>query len=221
GDPQNVKLLLSAARMYGSYSSAFVEQQQRSKRLADKALGYARNALCLELEPLCNTLDARLDELEPVLQSLKKKHQPLLYAYASAWAGWIQTHTDDWNALAQIPKLNAMLLRSVALDELYENGNAYLYLGILSSQIPPSVGGKPEQGRAYFEQAQTLSEGKNLMINVLFAEHYARLVYDQELHDRLLQQVLDAEASQPGFTLINTLAKQRAAVLLEQSASFF
>ena len=221
GDPQNVDLLLSAARMYGSYSSAFVEQKQRSKRLADKALGYARSALCLELEPLCNILDTRLNELEPVLQSLPKKHQPLLYAFASAWAGWIQAHTDDWNALAQIPKLNAMLLRSVALDELYDHGNAYLYLGVLSSQIPSSMGGKPELGRAYFEQALKLSEEKNLMVKVLFAEHYARLVYDQELHDRLLQQVLDAEASQPHYTLINTLAKQRAAILLDQSSSFF
>jgi len=221
GDPQDVRLLLSAARMYGSYSSAFVEEEQRSKRLADKSMNYARTALCLELSTLCQTLDGRLDELEPVLQSVQSKHQPLLYTFASAWAGWIQTHTDDWNALAQIPKLNAMLLRSVALNEHYESGNAYLYLGVLASQVPPSMGGKPEQGRAYFEQAQKLSEGKNLMVNVLFAEHYGRLVYDQELHDRLLQQVLDAQATQPGFTLINTLAKQRAAILLKQSSSFF
>jgi len=221
GDPQNTRLLLSAARMYGSYSSAFVEEEQRSKRLADKSLNYARTALCLELRTLCHSLDGRLDELEPVLQSVQNKHQPLLYAFASAWAGWIQAHSDDWNALAQIPKLNAMLLRSVALDELYDSGNAYLYLGVLASQVPPSMGGKPEQGRAYFEQAQKLSEGKNLMVNVLFAEHYCRLVYDQELHDRLLQQVLDAEVTQPRFTLINTLAKQRAAILLEQSSSFF
>jgi hypothetical protein len=114
-----------------------------------------------------------------------------------------------------------MLMRSVELDANYDMGSAYLYLGILSSQIPPSMGGRPEQGRAYFEQAQKLSQGKNLMVNVLFAEHYCRLVFDRTLHDRLLNQVLESNPDETGFTLINTLAKQRAAILLDQSPDFF
>ena len=179
GDPENVDLLISASRMYASYTGAFVDDKNRSRLLAGKSLNYARKALCIDLDELCNHLDARLDDLKPALMHLKKNQQPLLFAYASAWAGWIQVNSDDWNAIAQIPKLNAMLMRSVELDENYDMGSAYLYLGVLSSQIPPSMGGRPEQGRAYFEQAQKLSQGKNLMVNVLFAEHYCRLVFDR------------------------------------------
>ena len=221
GDPNNVSLLISGSKLYGSYTSAFVEDEERSKRLADKSLSFARRALCLDLKALCNKLDSKLDEIKPVLNTIKKKQQPLLFAFASAWAGWIQVNTDDWNAIAQIPKLTAMLKRSVELDESYDSGGAYLYLGVLASQIPPSLGGKPEEGRNYFEKALRLSEGKNLMVNVLFAEHYTRLVFDQDLHDQLLKTVLAANQAEPGLTLINTLAKKRAAALLAESPDYF
>ena len=52
------------------------------------------------------------------------------------------------------------------------------------------------------------------MVKVLMAKHYARIVFDRELHDSLLQQVLEAPAEQPGLTLVNTLAQAEAAKLL-------
>ncbi len=221
GDPDNVSLLLSGSKLYGSFTSAFVENEDRAKRLADKSLSFARRALCLDFKELCQNLDSKLEQIQPILDNTKKKQQPLLFAFASTWAVWIQVNTGDWNAIAQIPKLTAMLKRSAELDKHYDNGSAYVYLGVLASQIPPSLGGKPEQARAYFEQAVKLSEGKNLMVKVLFAEHYSRLVFNQKLHDQLLEQVLTAEIKQPGFILINTLAKKRAAELLAESPDFF
>jgi len=221
GDEENVSLLLAGSKLYASYTSAFVENETRSKRLADKSLTYARRALCIDLPELCQNLDSKLDEIQPQIDRVEKDQQPLLYGYASAWASWIQVNTDDWNALAQLPKLTAMFQHSLALDETYDSGGAHLYLGVLSSQIPPSLGGKPEQGRAHFEKAQILSEGKNLMVNVLFAEFYTRLVFDQELHDKLLKAVLSANGEEPGLTLVNTLAKQRAKLLLAESSDFF
>ena len=119
--PDNVSLLLSGSKLYGSYTSAFVEDEERSKRLAEKSLSFAHRALCIDLKALCQKLDSKLDEIQPVLNKVKLKQQPLLFAYASAWAGWIQVNTDDWNAIAQIPKLTAMLKRSVELDENYDN----------------------------------------------------------------------------------------------------
>ena len=221
GDPHNVDMLLSASRLYGAYTSAFINDEARARRLADKSLDYARRALCIELERLCQHLDDRLDPFTLSLKPVTLAQQPVLYGYASSWAGWIKLHGDDWNALAQIPKLTAMFKRSAQLNPQYDHGGAYLYLGVLAAQIPPSLGGKPQQARRYFEKAQLLSAGKNLMVDVLFAEHYARLVFDQPLHDRLLKQVLAADPKAPGLTLINTLAQQRAAKLLSESEDFF
>lgn len=221
GDPDNPSMLIAGSKLYGSYATAFVDDDDRAKRLADKSLNYARQALCAELNALCNSLPQKLDVVEAELATIQPQDQPLLYGFGAAWAGWLQVNSDDWNAIAQIPKIKALFERSIQLDETYDLGGAHLYLAVLSSQIPPSLGGKPEQGREHFEKALALSGGQNLMVYVLYAEYYARLMFEQELHDRLLQQALSSDTDIPGLTLINTLAQQRAAILLEESSEYF
>ena len=83
------------------------------------------------------------------------------------------------------------------------------------------MGGKPELAKDYFEQAIKLSDGKNLMAKTLYARYYARMVFNQELHDKLLNDVLAAQAISPGLTLINTLAQEQARELLDGSSDFF
>ena len=221
GDSENTDMLVSASKLYAAYTSAFVKDEARAKRLAQKSHDYAYRALCLELQQVCQVLDAKTDDLIPILGTIPASQQSILYAYASAWATWIQANTDDWNAIAQIPKLEAMFNRSIELDENYDTGNAHLYLGVLAAQIPPALGGKPDIARAHFEKAQQISRGQNLMVNVLFAEHYARLIFDQQLHDELLQSVIDNESNPENLVLVNTLARHRAAELLKESNEFF
>ena len=221
GDPENTKLLLAGSKLYFSYTSAFVDDEERAKRLAEKSLDYSRTALCIEIPDLCTVLSEKLDVFKQALNNTSSKDLPVLYGYANALASWTQTNAADWNAIAKLPQLTALFERCIELDENFDNGGAHIFLGVLGTKLPPSFGGKPEQGRAHFERAIEISNGKNLMIYVLMAESYARLVFDQELHDELLQTVLEQPATEPGFTLINTLAQQRAAVLLEESADFF
>jgi len=109
----------------------------------------------------------------------------------------------------------------VALDEAHHRGSAHLYLGVLKTLVPAEMGGRPETGRGHFERAFEFSEGQNLMIKVVFAEHYARLVFDQNLRDRLLNEAIEADAKQDSFALINTLAQKKARVLLDASADYF
>ncbi|HCR80586.1 MAG TPA: hypothetical protein DIW42_13680, partial [Alcanivorax sp.] len=76
-----------------------------------------------------------------------------------AWAGYIQTHTEDWNAVAELSRVRLLMERVVALDEDYRYGQAHMYLGVLNSILPASLGGRPEQARYHFERAVALSEG--------------------------------------------------------------
>lgn len=221
GSPEDVSLLLAGSKLYSSYATTFVTDEARSRRLAAKSLSYAKRAMCQNNSPLCKGVDGRLDNLENVLAGTDLNDQKILYGYAVAWAGWIQANTSDWNAIAAIPKLVALLNRSIALNQTFDDGGAHLYLGVLTTLLPPSAGGKPEVGRKHFEHAQKLSDGNNLMVNVLFAKHYARLVFNQKLHDQLLKQVLSADIKKPSLTLINTLAKTRAKRLLAESSDYF
>jgi hypothetical protein len=107
------------------------------------------------------------------------------------------------------------------LDETYGDGALHGYLGILNSLRPPALGGRPEVAQAHFERAIELSSGRDLSVKVEYAKRYARLVFDRDLHDRLLREVLAADVDAPGYTLFNTLAKLEAQELLASSQEYF
>ncbi len=221
GDPENPQLLMSGARLYGSYATAFVNDAERARRLAGKARDYAGRALCIELEDVCGATAARFDAYEQILQSVDRDAVWVLFGYGAAWAAWLQTNSSDWKAIADVPKVRATMQRVVQLNERHEQGAAYLYLGVLATLLPPSMGGEPERGRAYFERAILISEDRNLMAYVLFAKHYARLMFDRQLHDRLLDEVIAREVGSDEFTLSNTLAKKQAQALLTSGDEYF
>ena len=220
-NPNNEALLLAGAELYSAYAGAFVSDPDRSRRLAARGRDYGLRALCLRSEEICSASAGRHEEFVAALESITEKDLPALYGYAASWATWIQINSGDWNAIAEIPKVEAAMRCVVKADPGFREGWPYLYLGVVTSQLPPAYGGKPDQGREYFKTALDLSDGKNLMVHVLYAEEYARLVFDQDLHDSLLSRVLASEAEGDGLTLINTLAKQRAATLLAESNEFF
>ena len=55
----------------------------------------------------------------------------------------------------------------------------------------------------------------------MYADQYARLLFERKLHDELLLEVLDADAKAPGLTLMNTVAKERARRLLDTADDYF
>jgi hypothetical protein len=59
------------------------------------------------------------------------------------------------------------------------------------------------------------------MAKVIYAQQYARMVYDRELHDRLLTEVLAADPQVPDMVLQNTLAQERALALLASADAYF
>ncbi len=92
---------------------------------------------------------------------------------------------------------------------------------MLDTIRPPALGGNFETGLAHFKRALLLSEEKDLSIKVDYAKYYARTLYDRELHDRLLNEVLSADPVQRGLTLFNTLAQEDAKTLLNSADDYF
>lgn len=220
-NPDDASLLTAGAKLYGAYASVFVKDPKRSLLMTEKALQYSTRAMCQKLKTVCAQRGKPFDVYAKSLATIDREHLPLVYTFSVSWAGWIQARADDWSAIGSLPKVKASLERVVALDPEFDRGGAQLYLGVMSTLLPPALGGKPEQARRYFETALKISEGRNLMAKVLFAERYARLVFDRVLHDRLLTEVISAEARAPGYTLSNTLAKERARILLAGSEEYF
>jgi len=220
GDPDDVDLLIASARLNAAYAAVFVDDTERAGRLAKKAHGYAQRALCLKQKSLCKLHERPFAEYEAALAPLGRDALPVLYTYGVTWAGLIEQQ-GDWQAAADLPKVEAVLDRVVAIDETYERGQAHVYLGAMRSLVPPTLGGKPERGRAHFERAIALSQGRNLMAQVEFAQRYARLTFDRPLHDQLLNDVVAADPVEPGLTLSNVLAQARATEMLASAPQYF
>jgi hypothetical protein len=221
GDPENPTLLLAGARLYAAYASAFVSDTERAKRLTLRAKVYGERALCIQQHLLCDAALLAFDDFERALVRTKSRDIEALYGLGSAWASWIQANSGDWNAIADIPKVQAIMQRVVQLQSDYESGGAHLYLGVLYTLRPASMGGQPELGRRHFELAIEFSRERNLTAKLLYARQYARLVFDRPLHDRLLTDVVNADPNAVGFTLSNVLAQEEALELLADADEYF
>jgi uncharacterized protein YceK len=219
--PDNKALLQSAANLYSAYAGVFVDEPARAARMSSRALNYAEQALCVDDPNWCEVRSFPFDKFSATVKKLDRQDISLWYSFGTAWAGWIQANSGNMAAVAQLPKVSLIMQRMIELDETWQHGGPHLYMGVFSTLLPPSLGGKPELGRQHFERAIEISKGQNLMAKVLYAEKYARLVFDQTLHDQLLHEVLSADPHAEGLTLMNTLAQQRADELLKSSVDYF
>ncbi len=220
--PDNPTLLLSTAALYRAYASLLTtDAELRLPALSEKAFTFSRRAVCLQKPQLCQLAQVNYPEFEKIIYSSQVTDLATLYDLGASWALWIQAHKSDWNAVAQLAQVKAIMLHIIKQQPDYEQGSAYLYLAVLASLLPPAMGGDLAAAKQYFEQALQVSQGKNLSVKVLYAKHYARMSFDRPLHDRLLNEVLASSVQQADLTLINTVAQQQAKELLKSAASYF
>ena len=221
-DPRNPVMLSSAAKLYASYGGIFVNDEIRSKRLTNKALGYSNKALCLSNKMTCLWNEQGFDEYLNTLALINKNDAELLLNHAISSLAYTRAHSSDWNDIARLPNIQAMLEHYIEIapnTEMFDS--VYTYLGILSTLRPPALGGNFEKGKSYFELAIEISGGKNLSVKVEYANGYAKPLYDRELHDKLLSEVLLADPIINGYTLTNILAQEEAVLLLESADDYF
>jgi len=221
GAPDNATMLGAAAELYAAYGVIFVEDEQRADRLTTRSLAYGQRSLCASNQSACEIQQLSFKEFESVLEKLDKKDVESLFTFGLTWIAYIKVHSNDWGAMAKLPRVEALLKRVQVLDPGYNAVQVEHFLAILNTIRPPALGGDFEAGKAHYERALALSGGKNLSINVDYARNYARTLYDRELHDRLLNEVLSAEPVQDGYTLFNTLAQREAQELLEAADDYF
>lgn len=220
-DPDNIDLLIAASGLYTAYSSVFAEDPERQKRLADRGFIYAQKAVCEYDDDFCGLKKQPYDNYLAMLTELDEEDVSVLFGYGAAWGNWLKANSGDFNAIADLPKITRLMEKLVQLDPGYQQGGAHLYLGIIHTLTPPAVGGKPDLAKQHFEQAMTYSDGRNLMVKVTFAQQYARMMFDQELHDRLLNEVIVANPVVPDLTLTNRLAIEQAKMLLASGEDYF
>jgi hypothetical protein len=217
--PDNPELLMAASNLNSAFT--IFTNEARGRLLSQKSFDYSLRAACVTNKTLCDLDTAEFEDYQRRVDAITQKDVDIAYSLAVAWTGWMQAHSSDWNAIAQLGKVKYLMARCIELDESISDGGPHLYMGGLETVLPASLGGNPEKGREHFERSIEISQSQFLMAKVVFAEQYAKLVFYKELHDRLLNEVLAADPVSEGRTLTNTVAQTRARELLAESDDYF
>jgi hypothetical protein len=220
--PDNDRLLLAAAQSYASYASGFVEGQDDNyaRALYARARDYALKSLVQRgLQAPATT---PFDSFEEQVQKMGQDDVPYLFWSATCWGNWIRFNLESMEAMAQLPRVETMMKRVLALDEGFYYGGPHVFMGVWYASRPKMAGGDLAKARDHFLKAIELGQGKFLMTYVFYADQYARRVFDKQLFVSTLQKVIDTPADTlPELTLLNTVARNKAQTLLEQANEYF
>lgn len=222
-DPDNAQLLTLAAEGFCGYAFLFLEdsQPERAKGMYLRGRDYALRALARRAA-LKDLASAPEDRAAASLSAARKSDVPALFWAAFGWAGYINLSKDSSSAIADLPRVTAMMERVRQLEPGYHFAGADLYFGIYYASRPALLGGDTAKAKTYFEEARRLTAGKFLMTYVLEARSLAVAAQDQPLYKALLAKVEDSPAGAlPEARLEDEVAKQKAARLLEKMNDFF
>ena len=220
--PDNKQLLITAAQSYASYSSAFIQDENKeyASTLYAKAKEYALRAL--EQNGFKNPLSRPFDDFETGLQKTGAGDVPYLFWAASCWGSWISLNMRSMEAMAELPRVEAMMKRVLVLDETFYYGGAHIFMGVLEASKPRIAGGDLNRARDHFLKAIALGNGSFLMAKVYYANYYAKKAFDRELYISTLENVLEIPvAIVPELTLLNTVAHTKAKKMLDEVDEYF
>ncbi len=220
--PDNKRLLITAAQSYASYASAFIQDEDKAYAITlyAKAKEYALRAL--EQNGFKNPLSRPFDDFETGLQKMGTKDVPYLFWAASCWGSWISLNMRSMEAMAELPRVEAIIKRVLVLDEAFYYGGAHIFMGVLEASKPRIAGGDLNRARDHFLKAIELGNGSFLMAKVYYANYYAKKAFDRELYISTLENVLEIPvAIVPELTLLNTVAHTKAKKMLDEVDEYF
>jgi len=221
--PNNANLLVRTAEGYNGYSFVFVEGKDdvRAARLYLRSFDYASRAL-KQKKKFAKAFDGPIDEFTESLSVFGKKDVPALFWASSSWLSWAGLNIDDPEIFLALPKIKAMLKRSIELDDTYKYGVAHTVLGVLYASRPVAHGGKPEMAKAEFDRAFALSGRKFLIFQFMYAQYYAYQIQDRDLFVETLNEIISAPDDLfPEMGFVNASVKIKAKKLLKNVDNIF
>ena len=210
-EADNERFLLLAAQGYAGYAMGFLEdeQPQRARAIYLRARNYALRAL--QLHRKTDWRKAPLSQIEKQLALCDDDALPALFWSGFSWAGYINLSLTDPQAIAELPRVQAMMKRVEELDASYYHGAVFLFNGTIYGMKPKMLGGDPERAKFWFEKNLQLTQGKFLLTYIYLAKYYAANIMDETLFDEYINKVLQsATPDEPGLELLNAIARQKA-----------
>jgi predicted anti-sigma-YlaC factor YlaD len=229
--PRHVPLLTAASRGFNQYAFAYVQQEgealedrdvaaaaarfQRARALYRRARDYGLRGL--EATHPGFTAALRKDARKAAGE-LQRADVPLAYWTSVAWAAHISLSKDDPGAVAEVPQMEALIDRGLALDETFDAGAIHTFLIAYELSRAQRKTDPVAASRAHFERAVQMSGGQLAAPYVSIAEAVDVALQDRAGFEGHLRQALaiDPDAN-PQWRLANLVMQRRARWLLSRT----
>ena len=234
-NPRHEGLLLASATGFTQYGYAFVqedadEMEDKDLVAAEEMRGRARRLYLRARNYGLRGLEVRHKRFEKALRANAKtvvsaanaKDVPLLYWTAISWAAAISLSKDNPDLIAELPCVEAMMNRALALNEAFDYGAIHVYFITYEMSRSGGTGDPATRSRQHFERALALSGGQQAGPMVSFAEAVCVQKQDLKEFETLLHQALAINPDlKPEWRLANLVMQRRAKWLLSRTDQLF
>jgi predicted anti-sigma-YlaC factor YlaD len=234
-NPQHEGLLLATASGFTQFGYAFVqedadetedkdltaaeEMRTRARRLYLRARNYGLRGLELRHKGFEKAIRSNPKSAVAVTTA---KDVPLLYWTALSWAAAISLSKDNPELIGEMPAVEAMMERALALNEAFDYGAIHTYFITYEMSRPGGTGDPAARSRRHFERAMALSGGQQAGPMVAFAEAVCVQKQDLKEFESLLKQALAINPdAKPEWRLANLVMQRRAKWLLARTDQLF
>jgi predicted anti-sigma-YlaC factor YlaD len=233
--PKHEGLLFATSSGFTQYGYAFVQQeaeeiesqdlakaremQARARRLYLRARDYGLRGLEARHAGFATQLK---EDSKVAVAKMSRKDVPLLYWSAASWAAAISLSKDKPDFVADLPKVEAMIDRALALDESWDRGAIHSFLITFEMGRATGEGDPAVRARQHFDRAVELSQGRLAGPFVSHAEAVCIPAEDRSQFEKLLKQALALNPdNDPPTRLANLIMQRRARWLLARVDKLF
>lgn len=232
--PDHVGLRAALCKGFAQYAAAFVLPDaeeakdpearragiERARRLFLRARDHGIAGLSIGREGFSSALAA---DPAAAVAAAGERDVPLLYWTGAAWSLAVSTSPDDPSLLADLPRIEALMRRALALDEKYGDGAIHEFFVAFEGSRPGAMGGSIERARRHMDRAMELAGGRRVSPLVTFAGSVSVRTQDRKEFLDLLDRALafDARAAAPEHRLENLVSQRRARRLKGRADELF
>lgn len=218
---------VTAARTYTQYAYAVVQQDADEAEddnialalyLQDRARSLYRRGRDHGLQGLGLSVDELRRAPRLALANAQRADVALLYWTGASWGALIALSKEDPEALADVPAVEALIDRALALDESFDRGAIHTFL-ISYEMVRQGAAGDPaERARKHFARALELSGGADAAPMLALAEAVCIPAQRRAEFDALIDQALSVRG---GDRLANLVMQRRARWLRSRTDRLF
>ncbi|MEE2643560.1 MAG: TRAP transporter TatT component family protein [Myxococcota bacterium] len=219
-DPTEAKSWLALAYAYYFMANVHIrwDEEPRDAQMAAFDLGVkaADQAMLIQNPEFAQAIKGGASWADAI-QHVTKAGVASLYWYATNLGKW--SMLDGFTTLlANKDRAKLIITKIRDLDETYFYGAPHRYFGVYHCKVPM---GDKEEGQRSFKAALAVTDGY-LDTKVLYAEFYATKTQNEELFDKLLNEVINADPNAiPEMVVENKNAQRAAQDLLDRRDDFF